>query len=1328
MEQNYHYYAFISYSHKDETWAEWIHSALEHYRLPAIMRKAEKNNYPRKIAPVFLDSTDLGAGNLAKTLPEELSKSRYLIVLCSPNSACPNEQGKNYIDQEIGWFIGEDRDDKTPPRDDYVIPVIIKGTPQEAFCKSLKEREIKAVDATKHSKARVLNDIVAKLLGLAPDELWKRAERERKRKIVRNAILGGVASLFAALCAFFVYDATRTVVARYADTVDSYGLPEGIFPLGEDEVLGRFCHYRFEYQGLSLGESIHADSAPCTIFSVFGFRRILRRVVRANSAGFPLISGIADIPELSEIQDFEYKSRGLNFSFRLKEKRCGTFNGIGAGPILKRRITYDNQDGEVNSVARFYDTKEGPLDVSYLAANSTSLRKEEISASSHADICQYLITRNKAGRETRRLFLSKGDEHVPDGDGLYGKNFILDNLGRVIEEQYLFLDGERFGCRANKKGVAGKRTVYSGQYQLRTEYVDVSGKPILGPYGYLIMETSQSDKFGNPIVQRYLDATRNPCLTTDGYAEIRNTFDGNGNLVQQEYLGVNGQKVFCKSGFHATRLAYDATGRLVSYEALGTNGARVYEKNGVSIQKRKFDKYARLVSMSNLDVDAKPTLNNAGWHEMKRRYDDEGRMIEEAYYNVDGRLTLAKGGTAGYRIGYDKRGRVSRMTNIGVDGKIAPNMAGLADVRYWHTKQGNIGKCRYYDVNGMPSYNEDGYYGWEQIFDSRGNVIEESFLGHDGMPAMSKFGYATRTIEYDTRGNPQVFVVLDANRKPVMLPSGYCERRCEYNDMGRKERELLLDISGNRAITANGICETCWEYNERGLVRKESYYGAGTMPVADESGVFAYVYEYDDNGHQKRKVTLDGDNRPTASKGAYVAEQRYEYDERGLLRSWQCYDVDGNPCEQQVQAFEFRYEYDALGREIIRYALNHKGEKVCALGTGVHKEKKEWDNMGNLIRWTEIGVDEKPINSIALGYAESRYEYDVFGHRTKELWFLANMTPHSRYNDKVCGFAYKYDTHGNCVRRINLDELGNIVCNTNGIAIEIAQYDRMGHVREIAYLDDKNNKVKCVDGYAALVRECNVSGKITKEVYLDELNRPMRNANGTYATVLDYDSYNRKIRESYLGVDGKTIACNNGFASIIYGYDSRGNMVLTEWFDLKGNLAKMPEGNYSRVVKEYDERGNMTYTAFFGSDCKPFLYEGRASERYEYDNMGRRSNQKWFDKTGKEIPMCSFPIVEYVHPRTPAETLGILRGDVICGLGDYSIRQKPDDFDLLIQMLKVTQNQEKLLVVARKDGAIYKILRLKLPHGSIGCQIVDLFTFKTEYDAIVKALEQDGEK
>ena len=33
-EEEYRYWAFISYSHQDEAWARWLHGALETYRVP----------------------------------------------------------------------------------------------------------------------------------------------------------------------------------------------------------------------------------------------------------------------------------------------------------------------------------------------------------------------------------------------------------------------------------------------------------------------------------------------------------------------------------------------------------------------------------------------------------------------------------------------------------------------------------------------------------------------------------------------------------------------------------------------------------------------------------------------------------------------------------------------------------------------------------------------------------------------------------------------------------------------------------------------------------------------------------------------------------------------------------------------------------------------------------------------------------------------------------------------------------------------------------------------------------------------------------------------
>ena len=1317
------YYAFISYSHKDQKWAEWIQHAIEHYRLPAIIRREVQKQLPKRIAPVFRDATDLGVDVLVDGLHEELEKSKFLIVVCSPNSAKPNAEGKHFVDEEVRHFCELGRVKQ-------IIPVIIEGTPEEAFGPVLKSQEVLAIDATKCPRARVLNDIVAKILGLKPDVLWRRAERERRRRVLINSILGAVAGIAIAAGGLFAWDNARTVVARYADYVDSYGLPEGIFPMGEDETTRRYLHYRFEYRGLSLGKSVHADSGPRTIFSPFGFRRILRRVIRANSAGYPIAAGINDDPERPEIQDFEYHQQGFNFAERLTEKRCGIFNGKGFEPMLQRRMTYENQDGVVNAVVRFYDTKEGPLDVAYLASISTSADNAELGDVYRADICQFRVERDAAGRETRRLFLSKGDENVPDADGLYGKDFVLDNFGRIVEERYLFLDGDSLALSANKHGVAGKRIVYDGREEIRTDYVDVVGRPIMGPKGFITEVVAEQDAFGNPIVQRYIDADGKIMSTTKGYAEIRSSFDDRGNVVRQEYFSEDGEKtVNCEMGVHAVEIGYDATGRITSLATSGIDGERVCTKNGVWAARSEYDENSRLSAVTNYGIDGKPVLNNAGWHRIVRRYDREGRMVEELYYGVDGKLVLTKNGTAGCRMEYDSRGRLKRATNIGANGEIMTNTEGLADMRFTNTKQGNVASCRFYDAAGNPTYRKDGTWGWGRAFDSSGNVVEESFLGRDGSPSMTKYGYAIKKIAYCPNGNPCSCRFYDASGKPVRLPLGYHEILYEYDTHGCVTREVLLDVEGSRVASADGVCEKRQEFDARGNVRKTSFYGVDGKPTANANGVATLVSERDECGNRTSARTFDANGCPVAPKGEHCALVRFEYERRGLLVSMRKYDVNDNPCIQQlVDAFEMRYEYDAQGREISRSAFNAAGDACLVRGAGIHKETREWDAAGNLVRLVSLGIGGNPVNNLLTGYCEVRTEYDRLGRVTKESWFCADGTPYSSSNDGVCAKKHEYDVIGNEIRVDFFGEDGSLKCGENGYATVVWEhFSNNGYAGRIYYLDESGKRTKSVEGFSAIVRERNPAGLITKEAYLDEFDRPLQSVNGTYATVLEYDPLGRKTRESYLDANGKTCVCRQGFASISFSYDERGNVRWAEWRDLDGRLAKMPNG-YSRIVKEYDDRGNSIYAAYFGADGNPTMFEGRASERCaEIDNMGWPQGKKWFDAEGKEIPTCSLVIVGTVLPGSPSEACGMAKGDVICIWGPYSIARKSDDFDALGSAIEAASREthEKTIVVARKKDDSYEILHFRLPPGKIGCQIVDEFTVKSKFDAILKKLARE---
>ena len=279
LDQKYHYYAFISYNHRDERMAKWLQRQLEHYRLPSVARKEIGED--AKIRPVFRYAVNLSLGDLRRQVKEELDASKFLIVICSPNSAQPNIEGKHWVNDEATRFIETGREDD-------IIPVIVDGEPnvggdRECFPPALRNREIAGANLSKGSRSERRRDflkIVAKLLGILPDQLIRHTEEEEKRARFRFWLKLLPLAMLAAVGGLFAWDSTRTVQNYYADYVDSYGLPEGIFPLKKTEIAHRYVHYRFEYRGFQFGDSPHADSSDWCVWKIFGLRRKLVRVVQ----------------------------------------------------------------------------------------------------------------------------------------------------------------------------------------------------------------------------------------------------------------------------------------------------------------------------------------------------------------------------------------------------------------------------------------------------------------------------------------------------------------------------------------------------------------------------------------------------------------------------------------------------------------------------------------------------------------------------------------------------------------------------------------------------------------------------------------------------------------------------------------------------------------------------------------------------------------------------------------------------------------------------------------------------------------------------------------
>lgn len=226
----FRYRAFISYSHRDQAWAAWLHKALETYALPKrlVGQTTAAGVVPPRLAPIFRDRDELAsATDLGRKVNEALGQSANLIVICSPQAAA-----SRWVDEEVLAF-------KRLGHGERIFCLIVDGEPnaselpgradEECFVPALRYRlgsdgtlsrartEPIAADARpdKDGKTNAKLKLIAGLLDLDFDALKR---RELKRRYRRMAAL---ATLALAVTATTTALAIAALIARHAAVVAS---------------------------------------------------------------------------------------------------------------------------------------------------------------------------------------------------------------------------------------------------------------------------------------------------------------------------------------------------------------------------------------------------------------------------------------------------------------------------------------------------------------------------------------------------------------------------------------------------------------------------------------------------------------------------------------------------------------------------------------------------------------------------------------------------------------------------------------------------------------------------------------------------------------------------------------------------------------------------------------------------------------------------------------------------------------------------------------------------------------------------------------------------
>lgn len=978
--KGFDYYAFISYNHKDAKWARQLQRQLEHYRLPSALCR-EQPDLPKRITPVFLDSSDLVArSSLLNSLRAKLDASNYLIVLCSPNSAA-----SPWVNDEVEYFINTGRKDQ-------IIPLIIDGEPHAAdpagecyppaLANLSSHEELLGISAKAYGRRGAFLRIIATLLDLKLDRVITRDAAVRRRRFALYAS----ALLFAVEAAFSLvwYNVPHT--AYYIDYTYMWEKPIGLQKVSSDRRRQMDYTYRFT--------TLRGDVV---------------QVERVNSAGTlttaTLLLGWEDPPSMQF-----YYGTSDDFDGR-------TVTRVACCDIYGQELYEKHYSADLRAVDF---VQSGDNSTSFSLGTNLLSSQAAVGAygsnDNRGDVIRYIQTYDDNGRLIRRMFKrdnrgSSGGTPTRDENGVWGIDYRRDDLGRIIGIRLLDQDGN---FMADSAGGAGCDCTYGESGRISGETcLDLSGSPTADENN-VVRTVVEYDDLDRVVELAYFDADGERVIRrSDGISVYRYEYDDRGFMISWEVYDHTLEPCYDSLGTFRIVATVDDNGRDVRWDAYSPDGELRPCTAGYASVTRTYAPNGQMTRECYFGADGSPTPNlSLNVYEINYTFTD-GLPTRIDYVDSQGSPMRSNEGIATVCREYNDERQLSRAWYLDENGEPVRLIGGYAEMRLSYT-DGNCTRTDFYDEAGAPCWDNSGVTSYVNTFET-GQLTSQSCLGPEGEPVLNAQGWHRIDKSFDEGGLLLRECYYGTQGERVIADVGYSAVSYTYDAAGRMAGETYYNAEdqersplGNFS-TYYGATRIQYEYDQRGNLARTEY--ISRTNISASGSVWDVVRTYDDYGNTTSECWRDAQGVPVLNSSGYASAEA-DYDAFGRIVETRRYDVAGALIDRQSLV------YDSHGRRIRITTYEPDGSVRIV-------ENNEYDEFGNCTLRSYTDGDGQLCMSTA-GFAMERCDYDASGNLTDFRLYDETGSPcddifHNVYTYTVTGKTLTeahYDAEEQLIERI----------------------------------------------------------------------------------------------------------------------------------------------------------------------------------------------------------------------------------------------------------------------------------------------------------------------